>query len=61
MRAGAEDLRISGLNAFDPQQGHLFLPRLEWRRLGGKATLRLVVHSATSLLDDAPRGRFSNH
>ncbi len=46
---GREDLRISGLNAFDPQQGHLFLPRLEWRRLGGKATLRLVVHSVTSL------------
>ncbi|HGY1978453.1 TPA: isochorismate synthase MenF [Klebsiella aerogenes] len=54
---GREDLRISGLNAFDPQQGHLFLPRLEWRRLGGKATLRLVVHSVTSLQDDAAAAR----
>ncbi|MGQ7116393.1 hypothetical protein ACUOFC_68490, partial [Escherichia sp. TWPC-MK] len=25
-------LRIWGLNAFDPSQGNLLLPRLEWRR-----------------------------
>jgi menaquinone-specific isochorismate synthase len=54
---GRDDLRICGLNAFDPQQGNLFLPRLEWRRVGGKATLRLVVHSATSLRDDAATAR----
>ncbi len=29
------DLRIWGLNAFDPSQGNLLLPRLEWRRCGG--------------------------
>lgn len=28
------DLRIWGLNAFDPSQGNLLLPRLEWRRCG---------------------------
>lgn len=58
---GREDLRISGLNAFDPQQGNLFLPRLEWRRVGGKATLRLVLHSATSLRDDAAAARAFIH
>ena len=49
------DLRIWGLNAFDPQQGFLFLPRLEWRRCAGAATLRLHLCSAVSLREDAER------
>ncbi len=28
------DLRIWGLNAFEPKEGYLLLPRLEWRRSG---------------------------
>lgn len=55
--AGRDDLRICGLNAFHPQQGLLILPRLEWRRLGGSATLRLVLYSETSLRDDARAAR----
>lgn len=47
------DLRIWGLNAFDPSQGNLLLPRLEWRRCGGKATLRLTLFSESSLQHDA--------
>lgn len=54
---GRDDLRICGLNAFDPQQGLLLLPRLEWRRLGGSATLRLVLSSESSLRDDARAAR----
>ncbi|SAQ09070.1 menaquinone-specific isochorismate synthase [Klebsiella oxytoca] len=52
-----DDLRICGLNAFDPQRGMLLLPRLEWRRLGGHATLRLTLYSDTSLRDDACAAR----
>lgn len=48
-----EDVRIWGLNAFDPEQGSLFLPRLEWRREGGRAVLRLYLYSDSSLHDDA--------
>lgn len=50
-----DDVRIWGLNAFDPAQGALFLPRLEWRREGGRATLRLYLYSDDSLYDDATR------
>lgn len=49
------DLRIWGLNAFEPQQGHLLLPRLEWRRAGAVATLRLYLYSPVSLREDAGR------
>ena len=51
------DLRICGLNAFHPQQGMLVLPRLEWRRCGGKATLRLILTSDHSLDEDAQAAR----
>ena len=47
------DTRICGLNAFNPEQGSLFLPRLLWRRHAGVATLRLQLWSDTSLQDDA--------
>ncbi len=57
LQQGRDDLRICGLNAFDPRQGMLILPRLEWRRLGGNATLRLVLQSDTSLYDDACAAR----
>ncbi len=56
-RAGRQDLRICGLNAFAPQQGRLVLPRLEWRRCGGRAVMRLVLHSDLSLRDDAVTAR----
>ena len=56
-RQGLADLRICGLNAFNPQEGRLFLPRLEWRRVGGKATLRLLLNSETSLREDAIAAR----
>ncbi|MEK0248947.1 isochorismate synthase MenF [Raoultella sp. BAC10a-01-01] len=52
-----QDLRICGLNAFSPQVGALVLPRLEWRRVGGAASLRLVLCSATSLREDARAAR----
>lgn len=52
-----DDLRIWGLNAFSPSQGALFLPRLEWRRLAGRAVLRLTLYSDTSLHDDAVLAR----
>ncbi|HFZ8994253.1 TPA: isochorismate synthase MenF [Citrobacter freundii] len=55
--AQSADLRIWGLNAFEPQQGHLLLPRLEWRRLGGTAILRLHLYSPTSLREDADRAK----
>ncbi|XXD08820.1 isochorismate synthase MenF [Klebsiella sp. R445] len=48
-----EDLRICGLNTFNPQEGSLFLPRLEWRRVAGKATLRLLLWSDVSLHEEA--------
>jgi len=51
------DVRISGLNAFDPNAGALFLPRLEWRRAGSVATLRVYLWSAESLCDDALNAR----
>lgn len=47
------DLRIWGLNAFEPQRGHLLLPRLEWRRCAGVASLRLHLYSDVSLREDA--------
>lgn len=56
-QAGRQDLRIFGLNAFAPQQGRLVLPRLEWRRCGGRAVMRLVLHSDLSLRDDAVTAR----
>lgn len=46
------DLRIWGLNTFSPERGDLFLPRLEWRREGGQARLRLTVHSDQSVYND---------
>ncbi|HAS1785495.1 TPA: isochorismate synthase MenF [Enterobacter cloacae] len=49
----ADDTRICGLNAFNPAQGNLFLPRLLWRRSAGVATLRLQLWSETSLREDA--------
>lgn len=49
----ASDTRICGLNAFNPEQARLFLPRLLWRRSSGEATLRLQLWSETSLQDDA--------
>lgn len=48
-----QDLRICGLNAFDPDSGALFLPRLEWRRTGSAARLRLYVLNN----DDARRAQ----
>lgn len=48
-----DDTRICGLNAFTPEQGHLFLPRLLWMREGGSARLRLTLFSAHSLAQDA--------
>ncbi|MEB6378514.1 isochorismate synthase MenF [Leclercia adecarboxylata] len=53
----APDLRVVGVNAFDPKQGSLFLPRLLWQRFGGTATLRLLLWSDTSLKTEAQRGR----
>ncbi|WP_313824409.1 isochorismate synthase MenF [Leclercia sp.] len=51
------DLRVVGVNAFDPHKGNLFLPRLLWQRHGGTATLRLILCSATSLKNDAQCAR----
>ncbi|MEG1306559.1 MAG: isochorismate synthase MenF [Citrobacter sp.] len=51
------ELRIWGLNAFEPQRGNLLLPRLEWRRCAGVATLRLHLYSDVSLQDDAVHAR----
>ncbi|MBF0031101.1 isochorismate synthase MenF [Citrobacter freundii] len=47
------DLRIWGLNAFEPQRGNLMLPRLEWRRCAGVASLRLHLYSDVSLREEA--------
>ena len=46
-------VRITGVNAFDPNRSFLFIPRLEWRRSGGDAQLHLHLYSETSLKDDA--------
>lgn len=54
------DLRIWGLNAFEPKEGYLLLPRLEWRRSGGTATLRLHLHSDVSLRDDGVQSSFKS-
>ena len=53
----ADDLRICGLNAFDPHQGQLFLPRLEWRREASHALLRVNLFSECSLQEDAYAAR----
>ncbi|MDA8480382.1 isochorismate synthase MenF [Citrobacter sp. Awk 4] len=53
LHAQHADLRIWGLNAFEPQHGNLVLPRLEWRRCAGSATLRLHLYSEHSLREDA--------
>mgnify|MGYP002763507026 FL=1 len=53
----AGDTRICGLNAFNPEQGSLFLPRLLWRRTAGTATLRLQLWSDYSLQEDAHAAR----
>lgn len=52
-----DELRIWGLNAFTPERGALFLPRLEWRRDAGKASLRLTLHSENSLREEAERAQ----
>ena len=52
-----DDIRLCGVNAFDPQHGMLFLPRLTWRREAGRAVLRLNLWSATSLQQDAEHAR----
>ncbi|WP_297207555.1 isochorismate synthase MenF [uncultured Pluralibacter sp.] len=52
-----QDLRLWGLNAFSPERGQLFLPRLEWRRERAAVVLRLNLFSATSLHDDARLAR----
>lgn len=52
-----DDLRICGVNAFDPNVGQLFLPRLEWRREAGHAQLRINLWSDTSLRQDAEQAR----
>ncbi|WJW93480.1 isochorismate synthase MenF [Enterobacter pseudoroggenkampii] len=49
----AGDTRICGLNAFNPEQSSLFLPRLLWRRTAGNATLRLQLWSDRSFEEDA--------
>ncbi|MBJ3589837.1 isochorismate synthase MenF [Salmonella enterica subsp. enterica serovar Saintpaul] len=51
------ELRIWGLNAFEPQDGNLLLPRLEWRRCAGVAILRLHLYSDVSLREDAANAR----
>lgn len=53
----AGDTRICGLNAFNPEQSSLFLPRLLWRRTAGTATLRLQLWSDYSLQEDAHAAR----
>lgn len=52
-RYDTDDIRICGLNSFDYRQIALFLPRLEWRREGGHASLRVNLASDTSLQADA--------
>lgn len=52
-----DDIRVCGLNAFEPAQGALFLPRVEWRREAGRASLRVTLHSETSLQEDAAQAR----
>lgn len=55
------DIRIGGLNAFAPEAGALFLPRLAWWRHGSTATLRLSLYSDHSLADDATLARAFLH
>jgi len=52
-----DDIHLCGVNAFDPQHGMLFLPRLTWQRKAGRAVLRLNLWSDTSLQSDALRAR----
>ncbi|UJD95483.1 isochorismate synthase MenF [Lelliottia amnigena] len=54
-RHACAETRICGLNAFTPEESHLFLPRLLWQRTGGMASLRLNLSSNVSLQDDARR------
>ncbi|MEX9250928.1 isochorismate synthase MenF [Pseudenterobacter timonensis] len=49
----SDDTRLCGLNAFTPEAGALFLPRLLWLRTGGTATLRVNLFSTDSLQEDA--------
>ena len=56
-RHSRRDLRIWGLNAFSPERGQLFLPRLEWRRDAGTSVLRLTLFSDASLRGDARSAR----
>jgi menaquinone-specific isochorismate synthase len=55
--ADAPELALCGLNAFDPAQGRLFLPRLLWQRRGAAARMTLNLYSAVSVNDDVPRAR----
>lgn len=50
--AAPPTMRICGLNAFNPTQGSLFLPRLLWLRQAGVAILRLQLWSTHSLQED---------
>lgn len=52
-QAESPTMRLWGLNAFDLTQGYLFLPRFEWRRIGGEAVLWLYLYSETSLREEA--------
>lgn len=47
------ELRLWGLNAFNPQQGQLFLPRLTWQRQGTQTRLILNLYSESSLREAA--------
>lgn len=57
LQGQADEVQIWGLNAFAPDCGALFLPRLIWRREAGKALLRLTLHSDVSLSVDAQHAR----
>ncbi|MDI7659206.1 isochorismate synthase MenF [Cronobacter universalis] len=46
--ADTPGLRAWGLNAFDPQNGLFFIPRLELRREGDRAWLMVNIYSACS-------------
>ncbi|WP_301193943.1 hypothetical protein [Turicimonas muris] len=45
-----EDIRVWGLNEFDPSRSSLILPRLEWRRNGEDAALRLTLLSLAEFI-----------
>jgi menaquinone-specific isochorismate synthase len=51
------DLRIWGLNAFEPQRGNLLLPRLEWRRCAGWRAYA-YISTATYRYVTTPRRRW---